>query len=665
MKKVFFFAVVLCLAYLQPHAQVNEQVLENISEQEGVGGEAQQLLEAAEDFDNNLNKNINTLSQEDMILLGLSNFQILCLQEYLRRSGDMLSLNELYFVNGMDSMTIERIKPYLYAKQVVKLPALKIDSIFKYAKQSLRIQYSQGLQQPYGYTRTDGKGFKGENFSSSLRYNFKYYDRLEFSLVADKDAGEPLYYKHKTYGYDHYNISLTIKDVNKYLKQLTIGDYRLAFASGLAMCQQFSLGYFNSYYGSKNIQNRITAFRSTSEYNYNKGFASWFTIKNFDIYAFASYTPLDYNGKSIQQTGYHRTSLELTHKDSTQVIMYGSSLQYTTKGLSLGTTFFIYNFGDSLRIGNQAYMQRNFQGKRNNILSFNASYNYRNMLLFFETAKDKDNHLAALFGLQVDFAYKTNLSIIYRDYSSKYHNFYADAIGYHANNQNERGLYVDYSKYFSKHLSFYIGADICYFPFMVYRAYKPSWMQKFKTQLNLKPNEKHSFDIYLRANNHQYNYYTTNTDTTLANNLIYQMQIRYKYAINNYLSAVYRIGYSHSWTKQESNNYGFFNYLELVARSPYIPIEMNMRYTYFHCTDYDNRFYVYEYSLPLSYSSSMLYNTGNKLYIILNYHITTQLHLHLKYSYTRFSNTKSISSGNSLINSNYQQYLSAQLFYKF
>ncbi|MBR1627573.1 MAG: hypothetical protein IJ681_10590 [Bacteroidales bacterium] len=96
-----------------------------------------------------------------------------------------------------------------------------------------------------------------------MRYKLKYYDRLEFSLVADKDFGEPLFIKGKTYGYDHYNIALTLNGTGKYLKQITIGDYRLNIGEGLAMKQNFSFGYFSPTFGAKQSAKEIVPMRSS------------------------------------------------------------------------------------------------------------------------------------------------------------------------------------------------------------------------------------------------------------------------------------------------------------------------------------------------------------------------------------------------------------------
>ncbi|MBO6117427.1 MAG: hypothetical protein J6P44_02680 [Bacteroidales bacterium] len=665
-KYIIIFAVLIFTCYCLT-AQTEDNILQNLEDVQSSGDDVQRLLESIEQRNNNLTNiyNINQMSREDMIILGLNNFQIFSLENYIRRSGQLLSVGELRFVNGFDSITVSKIAPFVIAEPVKAEHPLKWDSIFANSKQNIRFQYAENLKTPYGFTRDDGKGFKGGNFASSLRYNFKYYDRMELSFVGEKDYGEPLYYKNKTYGYDHYALSFTLKDINKYLKQMTVGDFRLNFGEGLAMKQSFSLGYLTSGYGAKHAANTVSPFRSTSEYGYNTGIAAKAEAGEFDITLFGSYNPIDFNGKTIQQTGYHRTENEIAYKNNNNLTLGGGNIQYYNKGLIIGLTAFAYHFTDSLQKGNQAYQQYNFEGKDNNIIAVNASYEYKKYIFFTEAVRSMNNAYAELLGLQINFTYKTTLSLVARNYDRQYQNYYADALGYHSNNQNEQGIYADFSRYLNKKLSYFIGADIFRFPFMSYRADKSSYGQKIRMQLEFKPSDKQTLSAYFRLNNHQYNYEVSKNEKQLGNNIVQQLQLKYKYSFSERLSIASRMGYSRSFTHESDKNHGCFVYAELISRSAKGKYALNLRYTYFNTSDYDNRFYVYEYSLPLAYSSAMLYNTGHKFYTVVSFKPTKKFGIYLRYNITRYNHTSEISSGNTLVKGNVQHYLSGQIYYQF
>ena len=627
----------------------------------------EELLEALELFNNGKNGrlfNINNLSSEEMILLGLNNFQIFCLENYIQQSGQMLSLNELRFVNGFDSVTIERIRPFLYAEAIQREHPLRLDSIVSNSEHSLRFQYKDNLHSAYGYRRKDNKGYLGEKFSSSLRYKMQYYDRAEFSFVADKDAGEPLYYKNKTLGYDHYNISLSLYKINKYVKQITIGDYRLSLGEGLAIRQNFDVGYF-SRYGIKRSTGKITPFRSSSEYNYNRGAAIKMNFKGLDVFAFASYNPLDFNGTSIQQTGYHRTEKEISYKDSLHQTMGGLSLQYVYKGLQIGSTFLKYGFSDSItpNIKSYPYQKYYFSGKKNGILSFNLSYSVKKLLIFSELARSGNNAYSYIAGAQYNFGYKTSLSLSFRNYDTLFQNFYANAIGVHSLNNNERGFYADFSRYVNKKFSYYIGADCFYFPFISYRASTDVKGQKAKLQINYDINGNHSVALYSRYSNRYYDFKIDNKTKIPMANTIGQVHLQYKCSISDNLSFTLRSGYSHSYTPESESNEGKFFMAESMLKVFKSKLSLRARYTVFNTMDYDNRFYLWEYSLPLSYSSSVLNGKGQSFYLLASYS-WQNIQFFIKYSIIKYSDREEISSGNDKISSNNNQFISSQIFIK-
>lgn len=664
MKQILFITTFLLFFLPKSFAQVDD-VLESLEDLEVSGENAEDLLDATENVLLTPHKkyNINDITNEQMTLLGFNNMQIFCLNAYIMMTGQIYSLNELRFINGFSKEFIEKISPYIYVEPIVKQPPLRLDSIFKNAKQSIRLTYNQNLRQPYGYTRTDGKGYKGKNFASTLRYQLKYFDKMEFSFTADKDYGEPLIEKGKTFGYDFYNLSLTFRDLTKHIKQITLGNYRLNIGEGLLMKQSFSLGYMVGNYGAKHSNYDIMPFRSSTEYNYNTGLSTKLQFGKFDVLLFGSYNGVDFNGKSIQQTGYHRTENELKNKDSNHLTMGGTSIQYYYRGVNLGANFILYHFEDSLKRGNSLYQQYDFQGKTNNVISLNGSYAIKQLLFFGEVARSQNNAFAGIGGLQISVGYKSNISITLRDYSHRYQNFYADAIGVQSRNHNEKGVYVDYSKYINNRLDYYLAADLYHFSYPSYRANKSTTNYKLKAQLRYKPTEKQKIILYFSAKNRQYNDTTAN-GIEPCDNIIVQSQLKYGYDLTSWLTLEDRVGYSHSFTNDSKSNYGYYNYLELIA-IPKQKWNIRFRWTYFKTTDYDNRFYVYEYSIPLTYSSSLLYRTGNKFYVNIAYKPNEHLNFYLKYSLTRYNNLDEISSSNDKLEGNYTHYLYTQILYKF
>ncbi|MEE0899574.1 MAG: hypothetical protein UIM25_01635, partial [Bacteroidales bacterium] len=355
--------------------------------------------------------NLNNATETQLQILGLNDFQIFSLQHYIRETGELLSIYELSHINGFDSETINLIMPFIYVRKTDWKPPLRFDSIAKYNRQDLRLQYRQVLEQSKGYLRTDGKGYQGQPFSTTLRYNFNYFDRLQFSVVADKDAGEPFFDSLQPYGFDHYSIQLTLKQIG-ILDQLTLGDYRLNFGEGLALSQGFSLSYLNTDAIVKKRSYGITPHRSSSETDYNRGIAANIDVFNTNLFVFASASRNDYSG-NLMTTGLHRTPHEIETKDSTTTRMAGLHWAYDRKGLQIGLTAFAYAYKDSLHHQSRDYQQYYFEGKQNSVYSINASYLFKQMRVFGETAVSQNKATAMLFGLQFNLDYKTTLSVSY------------------------------------------------------------------------------------------------------------------------------------------------------------------------------------------------------------------------------------------------------------
>lgn len=339
--------------------------------------------------------NLNNAKESELQLLGLDDFQIFSLHHYISETGELKSIHELSVINGFTPQLIEEILPFVCVKPMRYQPSLRLDSVFTKGKHELRTQYKQILEKSKGYLRQDGKGYQGMPFSSQLRYNFSYFDRLEFSFVADKDAGEPSLI-------DYYSAQLTLRNIS-FVQQLTLGDYRLNFGEGLAIGQGFSLSYLNNDAILKNRNFGIKPHRSSTEYGYNRGIAANLKLWNTDLFLFASIDKIDYSG-SILTTGLHRTESEITKKDSNLARMFGSHLNYENKGLQLGTTFIYYDYQDSIKHNSSAYQQYYFSGKQNSILSVNASYLYKRLRFFAEGAMSQNKAKAFLCGAQINLA---------------------------------------------------------------------------------------------------------------------------------------------------------------------------------------------------------------------------------------------------------------------
>ena len=160
-----------------------------------------------------------------------------------------------------------------------------------------------------GYEHT----YLGPSVYNSVKYSFRYSDRLYAGVVAEKRCWRTfLELLHNRYGYDYYSFYLLLKDCGR-LKALAIGNYRLSFGQGLVISTDYLMGktiYASSF---NNRSGGIKKHSSSDEYNYFRGVAATVALsKDWDLSGFYSHRSLDgviTDGEitSIYKTGLHRS----------------------------------------------------------------------------------------------------------------------------------------------------------------------------------------------------------------------------------------------------------------------------------------------------------------------------------------------------------------------
>ncbi|MFA7081224.1 MAG: hypothetical protein WC135_01305 [Bacteroidales bacterium] len=653
---IFIFSCVSATAQIDIDNQISSIEESEISEQD-----KQTLIEDL--YYLSLNPvNINSADENTLQLMGLDDFQILSLKRYIKETHQILSVYEIPLINGFSEETLNQILPYIFVAPVKYKPSLNIDSVLSKSIHDIRLQYKKVLEKAWGYRRDDDKGYQGKNFSNSLRYNLNYFNRLSFSIIADNDAGEPFFNSKQKLGYDYISTQFTLRDIS-IIEQVTIGDYRLGFGEGLAMNQSLNFGHFTQDAKSKKNYSGIKPNRSITEYNSMRGIATKIKLKDISVYLFGSFNKIDYSG-SILETGLHRTNSELQRKDSNIEAIYGTHIEYKSKGRELGLTLFNYHYKYPITHQSQAYMQDYFEGKSNSIYSLNGSMPiHRNIRLFGEIAMSRNKGYALITGLEINLGYKRNLSFNYRNYQNNYQNNFASAIGTQSRNANERGLYSAFSARINKYFNYFIGIDYFNFPYQSYRANTSVSGYKIRSEINYLPKYSNQFTLIYKMNNRPYNETHSNKEIYPEDNILNQIQLRYTYSKNQSLMLKTRIGYSKTRNYKSNENKGMFISQDIILSPKTIPLSINMRIAYFNTDDYDNAFYIYEYSLPLTYSSSQLYDRGLRSYLILRYDFKRDFYLTARYSITYYKDKTEIHSSNDKIEGNHKQEVAFQLYW--
>lgn len=171
---------------------------------------------------------------------------------------------------------------------------------------------------------------------------------IELSLTQSKSPGEPIFFDHLVGALSlRKRVETGIPDIR--LEQFCLGDYSLAYGSGLALGKGYP-----QFPSEGSVSNPVTysdgikLYRSTSSYRYFQGAAASLGSEHFTVDLFVSDRNIDAQIDSgaitsLPQTGLHRTATELDRRNAAQQTVTGTSIGYrssdsTVSALKAGLT---------------------------------------------------------------------------------------------------------------------------------------------------------------------------------------------------------------------------------------------------------------------------------------------------------------------------------------
>jgi hypothetical protein len=507
--------------------------------------------------------------------------------------------------------------------------------------------------------RYPNRKYTGEDFYTSLRYSFRYRNRIQMGITAEKDAGEPFFKPGYPKGYDHYGVHLIINNTGR-LKTIALGDYRLSFGQGLVLNNDFMI---SKSWGAENIVRRTQLPKrhfSTAENNFFRGAATVVEAGNFAFTAFYSNKRIDANLSgdgnitSFKTDGLHRTPSELSEdkRKNTREQVTGGNVNFRRNRLQLGVSALFHKYD---RMYNPTLRTYNFYYLRDSS-NFNASIDYSyqlpGLIIAGETAITKNGAIATLNALQYRVSGNLSFSLLHRYYPISYNALYAQAFSDGSNVRNEQGLYIGARfRPFSK-FSATAYADFVRFPWLKDGVDTPSA----------------AVDLYLLGT------YTLSRQSLL--------EVRYKYkqkekniawpdeksrSVLPYATHKFRLRYSldlrSGWNLRTTADAAHYRETHFPAENGWM-ISQNIGYrgkgaltgdaylAWFNADTYDARLYSYERNLLSTFYMPSFYGKGYRFALSVKYAITSRLSFSVKAGHTRYRDRDTIGSGTEQINGN-------------
>lgn len=595
---------------------------------------------------------LNRVTAEELKKLPfLSDEQIKDLLTYRTRSGTFLTLYELKNLPLMDFQTIELLLPFVHIGEIhVDNPSFSVKNLLKHSSNELQIRYDRCFQQKKGYAsypdsvrfRYPNREYRGEPFYTSLRYTYTWKDRIQAGMVAEKDAGEPFWNKYHK-GYDFYSVHLVLKDFG-WLKNLSVGDYKVSFGQGLVISHDFSPGRTALI---TQVERRSHGFRrhfSSNETDFMRGVASTLTWKQFDLSLFYSSRKMDAGIDSLTFTslktdGLHRLQRDWEKRRTVSMQTYGTNLQYATPSFCFGLTALSYSFGSlEMQPDPKPYNLYDFRGNRN----WNASVNYllknNNLKLYGETALSANGGIATLNALQLTPTSYISLLALYRNYSRRYQALFGHAFSQNSRVQNEKGLYLGFQLVPFPRWKMSAYADFFRFPWLKYGVDSPSSGQEYSLQIDYAPRPEWS--AYFRYRYKQKEKNLTSEEASALSIQPYRQQ-RFRWQVSYLVHPAWRMkSAADGMLYQEgkgSISRGILLSQSIGWQPNRLPLQGDLYGAWFHTDDYATRLSAYEKNLLYAFNRPSFYGTGIRIACSFRWKIDRRFSLSFKLAHTYYT----------------------------
>ena len=666
MKKDYLFILCFLLFWLQNIvAQTDDdntdQVIADIFEQ--YSAEGNEAIDFEFFYDklhslalNPLNLNQATKEQLDDLLF-LSDIQIENILRYIYSYGPLNTIYELQLIDGLDMTDIRNMLAFVCIKNNDRADnkIYKAD-LWRYGRHTLLYRLDRVPEKKSGYDiQPDGSvSYLGSAFYNSLKYQYRFKDRISLGLTMEKDAGEQ-FFDSTTVGYDFYSFHAQFNDFGKF-KTIVLGDFKADFGLGLVLSSGFGLGKSSSVLNVLPHNSGLKKFSSSNENSFMRGVGATFKTGKFENSVFYSNKMLDADTAfntftSFYTTGLHRTSEELNKKNTVNEQVFGLNSTTTFKYLQLGLSFVYTMFDHQLIPEPSGYNQFLFKGDRLTTAGLYYRFRLAKFNFFGETSTTNQLAVATINGASFSPISQVSLVALMRYFSKDYDTFNANTFSENSGVNNEQGIYIGAEVRPVKKWKVSAYADSYRFPWLKYGVDAPSLGQDYLLQIDYAA--RRDLSMFWRL---KYEEKLSTDNINALPVLVGEDKSSFRYQLiynagNFTFKNIIEASFYYQTLSQRS--YGLNCLQDVSYKFKKLPLRVDFRYQFFDAPNYNNRFYTYEKDVLYAFSIPMYYGQGSRYYLNLKYELNRNLSFWLKLAQTTYSDSReTISSGNEQIQGN-------------
>jgi hypothetical protein len=632
--------------------------------------------------------NLNSTNENELRRLVLINEQqISNLLAYIAEYGQVASIYELQVIEGFNQEIIEQLAPYI-SLTTVQAENFKWKNALRYGHPEILTRYQRVIETQQGYWKVPDsirQSHPNEYYCGSpdgiyIRFLCKYRDRLQYGLVAEKDAGETLFSRadslHK--GFDFYSAHFYLNSPGK-LKHLAVGDYHIQFGQGLTLWTGMAIGKAAGMIPQRKRAVAVRPHSSANETTFMRGIAATYDLGKLEFTGFYSSRKRDANlvgddtlqeedwsVSSLQEIGYHRTQGELADMKKVKELIAGGHVSFNENHLRIGITG--YHINHNRKFTTRTNENTMFQPSltSNSYIGVDYSYSYKRLTLYGEGSLQFNGGFAQVHGISFTPDPRLSCALVYRNYPINYLNPLSASFGEGGNVTNEKGLYFGLVTTPIRNVCLTAYTDFYRYPWLHYRVDAPSTGQEYSAQLvyslgragSITFRYRHSTSAINKPNESNL---TQSVGYTRRN--YYQWQLKYQ-ALPWLLMSNKVYFLEKSSTGNTSGN-GFLISQDIQVKPIRGNWVLSSRYALFDTDSYDTRMYAYENDVPNAFSVPSMSGKGSRYYLMIKFRMLKKVDCWVRYSRTYYSNVSSISDGPAAIQGNTKSDVHLMLKIKF
>ena len=228
-----------------------------------------------------------------------------------------------------------------------------------------------------------------------------------------------------------------------------MGDFKATFGQGLVVSHDYTPARGTLAAEPEYRNNGFRRHYSTNEQQFFRGIAATLALSHWQLSLFGSSRKVDATTDgttitSLKVDGLHRTRNERRTRHTVSLRAIGGNLRYARSRMHIGLTALAYDFGGQ-RVDPppKPYNHYDFRGRSNVDLGLDYMIKNDRLKLFGETALSSvSGATATLVALQWTPSSEIIATLLYRNYSPRYHALFASAFARTARVRNEEGLYL-------------------------------------------------------------------------------------------------------------------------------------------------------------------------------------------------------------------------------